>query len=60
VNKFRISTRDEPTTTTMKKPMSHLETGNSPSCLVLTGTFPRFVMFLSNFSVLFRMLRGRG
>jgi len=57
-NKFSISTKDEPTTTTMKKPISHFDTGKSFSFFSFTTTCPRFVMFLSNLSVRFRMFLG--
>ena len=60
--RFKICTTLEPTTTTKKKKMRGLDTGNSSSCSAAfpIETFPLFTMFLSNFAFLFRMARGAG
>jgi hypothetical protein len=59
---LRTCTKLEPTTTTRKKAINTLETGNSSSCSAAfpTETFPRLLMFLSNLSFRLRILRGRG
>jgi hypothetical protein len=44
----------------MKKAIRYLLTAISSLSRVLTGTAPLFVMFLSNLSVRFLMLRGSG
>lgn len=60
-NKLKICTRLEPTTTKRKNAIRVLLTGDSSSCSAAfpTGTLPRFVIFLSNLVLRFRMLRGR-
>jgi len=61
LNRFKIWTRLEPTTTKRKKATSVLLTGLSSSCSAAlpTGTFPRLVIFLSNLVDRFLMFRGK-
>ena len=61
-NMFKICTKLEPTTTMRKNPIRILLVGNSSrrSDDFPTGTLPRLVMFLSNFSFRLRRLRGTG
>jgi hypothetical protein len=62
LKRLKTCTKLEPTTTTRKKAINTLETGNSSSCSAALPieTFPRLLMFLSNLSFRLRILRGRG
>jgi len=61
LNKFKICTILEPTTTKRKKATRYLLTGESSSCSAAfpTGTFPLLLIFFSNLELRFLILRGR-